>query len=312
MTTMERESVAAICLLAALADGNKSDAEQERLRRTLVDLGDVDPRVFERVMTGRTSVEEEARRIGDPSVRSQAYELAVGICNCDGSAGDAEKEFLARLAAALAIPAATAAQQARDGEALGGATLAPAPAAATADPAAAAALDAARQADETILTYAALNAGLELLPQSLATIAVVPLQTKMVHKVGTLYGYKLDSGHIKEFIATVGLGLSSQWVESYARRALGSLAGRFLGRAGRDVTQKATGPAMTFATTYALGHAAKAYYAGGRRLSIDTLRQTFSQQLDAARDVYARREPEIRAQAGRLDPSNIMSILRGA
>ena len=86
-----------------------------------------------------------------------------------------------------------------------------------------------------ILNYAILNGALELLPESLATMAIIPLQMKMVYRVGMSHGFELDRGHIKDFIATLGVGLTSQYVEQIGRKAdrwglpfirRGSLGGR--------------------------------------------------------------------------------------
>jgi uncharacterized protein (DUF697 family)/tellurite resistance protein len=333
MTTMEREAIAAICLMASMADGTPSDAEQQRLRDALGQLGGVDPAVFQRVIMRTTTIEDESRRINDPELKRRCYELAVGVCDSDGTSSPAEREFLAKLVAALGVPSEDARQTVKTTDEMVDLTLdnsnvaqaagvgavgavgaaGAAVGSGLADGAMAASQNdaAAKQADDSILTYAALNAGLELLPQSLATVAVVPLQVKMVHKIGTLYGYKLDSGSIKEFIATVGAGLSGQFVESYARKFLSTLAGKYLGKTAGKIVEKTTGPVMTFATTYALGQVAKSYYAGGRTLSMSDLQRTFASKVEEAKGIYARKEPEIRAQASKLDPANIMSVLRG-
>lgn len=317
MTTMEREAIAAICLMASMVDGTPSDAEQRRLQSALGQLGGVDPAVFQRVMMRTTTLEDEARRINDPELKRRCYELAVGVCDSDGASSPLEQAFLAKLAGALGVPAGEASQTVKSTDELVDLTLdnagaAGGVAAGVAGVAAAPPGDAtAKQADDSIMTYAALNAGLELLPQSLATVAVVPLQVKMVHKIGTLYGYKLDASSIKEFIATVGAGLSGQFVESYARRFLGTLAGKYLGKTAGKIVEKSTGPLMTFATTYALGQVAKSYYAGGRKLSMSDLQRTFAGKVEEAKSIFASKEPEIRAQAAKLDPAKIMSVLRG-
>ena len=58
--------------------------------------------------------------------------------------------------------------------------------------------------DKSILNYSILNGALELLPQSWASMAIIPLQIKMVYGIGKEYGVELDRGHIKEFLATLG------------------------------------------------------------------------------------------------------------
>jgi tellurite resistance protein/uncharacterized protein (DUF697 family) len=322
MTTMERESLAAICLLAAMVDGNQSEQERARLQQALNQIGGVDPSVFQRVFLRQTTIEDEARKISDPAVKRSCYELAVGVCDCDGVSSPAEKEFLSKLATLLGVDPAAARETVKQADDLVDLTLdGKAAAAGVATGVGAAGVGAAlgattpaveKQVDDTVLTYSAINAGLELLPQGLATVAIIPLQTKMVYKIGSHYGYKLDSGHIKEFIATVGLGMSGQFVESYARKFLGGLASRYLGKTAGKIVEKTTGPMMTFASTYALGMVAKSYYASGRKLSMSDMQAQFARKFEEAKGVFASREGDIRAQAAKLDPAKIINMVRGA
>ena len=64
--------------------------------------------------------------------------------------------------------------------------------------------------DHMILNAAILNGALEIVPHSLAAMAIIPLQMRLVYQIGSIYGYQLDSGHVKEFLATAGIGLTSQ------------------------------------------------------------------------------------------------------
>ena len=50
----------------------------------------------------------------------------------------------------------------------------------------------AEEQDSVILNYAILNGALELLPDTLASMAIIPLQMKMVYRIGKSYGYELD------------------------------------------------------------------------------------------------------------------------
>jgi uncharacterized protein (DUF697 family) len=108
-----------------------------------------------------------------------------------------------------------------------------------------------------------LNGALELLPQSWASMAIIPLQIKMVYGIGKAHGVALDQGHIKEFIAAAGVGLTSQYLEQFGRKLLGGLLGKAAGKTFGKLGGAATGMAFSFATTYALGQVAKRYYAGG-------------------------------------------------
>jgi uncharacterized protein (DUF697 family) len=169
-----------------------------------------------------------------------------------------------------------------------------------------------RDVDASILRYAILNGGLELLPQGLATLAIVPLQMKMVYGVGKAYGVTLDRGHIKEFIATVGVGMTSQVVENFARNLLGGFARKLGGKTAGKLVGAATGAAMTFATTYAMGQVAKQYYAGGRTLSAVDLRALFSREVDRAKGLYTQYRPQVEQSARNTDASQILAMVRGA
>jgi len=61
------------------------------------------------------------------------------------------------------------------------------------------------EVDKLILNCAVLNGALEMRPDSLAGMAIIPLQMKMVYRVGKHYGHELDRSHLKE---PLGVGLS--------------------------------------------------------------------------------------------------------
>lgn len=58
--------------------------------------------------------------------------------------------------------------------------------------------------DKSILNPSLLVGALELLPQSWAPIAIIPLQVKMAYGISKAHGVPLDQGQIKEFIAASG------------------------------------------------------------------------------------------------------------
>jgi uncharacterized protein (DUF697 family) len=125
------------------------------------------------------------------------------------------------------------------------------------------------------------------------------------------YGHALDQGHIREFLATVGVGMTSQVLEGYARKALGKFAKKFGGKGTGKLAGVATGAAMSFATTWALGQAAKQYYAGGRRLSAVDLQALFAREVERGRSLYAEREGNVQTQARTLDLGGLMNMVRG-
>ena len=164
--------------------------------------------------------------------------------------------------------------------------------------------------DKSILNYSILNGALELLPQSWASMAIIPLQVRMVYKIGQAHGVELDQGHVKEFIATVGVGLTSQYVEQIGRKLIGGLLGKVAGRAIGGLGRAATGAAFSFATTYALGQLAKRYYAGGRVMSTDLLRSTFQEFLASAKSKEQQYLPAIRERSTTLTPTEVIDLVR--
>jgi uncharacterized protein (DUF697 family) len=98
-----------------------------------------------------------------------------------------------------------------------------------------------------VLRYAIVGSALELLPQTMATLAIVPLQTKMVYRIGAARGVEFDRKSIIEFVSTVWL--ASQVFEDFARRLTKGL-GKSLGGGMGDAVG---GIAMAFGATYALG-----------------------------------------------------------
>lgn len=316
MTDQERRSTLAVCIFAAIADGpdDRERAELKRIADALAGEGGVNlASVYQDVLLGRTTVEEAAAGLGSPEVRRYAYEMAVVVCDADGAASAAEAAFLERLRTALGLPE-EARQFVAEADALATAPLegaGPPAAAGVPAPAAPAARPDEAALDASILNYAILNGALELLPQSLASMAIVPLQTKMVYEIGRSHGYALDRGHVKDFLATAGVGLTSQYVEEFGRKIVGGLLGKLGGGLLRGLGGQATGSAFSFATTYALGQVAKQYYGAGRQLDADGLRRAYEGLLQRARGMQSRFAPEIEQRARTLDVQQVLRTVRG-
>ena len=324
MTPHEQQAILTIALLAAFADGQKADSERDAIRQIADSLGH-EPgggalaRVYQDVLLKRASVAQAAAALSDPAHRQLAYEMAVCVCEADGQRSAAEAAFLSDLKAQL-VPSADAVAPFERQEAdlvQAAREVVPVAAPAAAAPAAASitpvvSVDATRDAalDKSILNHALLAGALELLPQSWASMAIIPVQIKLVHSIGQAHGVSLDQGHIKEFLAAAGVGMTSQYLEQFGRKLLGGLLGKAAGRTAGRVGGAATGMAFSFATTYALGQVAKRYYAGGRTMSTAVLRDSFQGLLGPARDLQTRYLPQIREKAATLDAGQIMNLVR--
>ena len=319
MTPEQQQSILAIALFAAFADGNKDDREREEIRRIAESLsnetGAIDlPRLYQDVLLKRLSLNAACAALTDEGMRQLAYEMAVCVCEADGHIGDTERAFLDELKQALQLGGTQA--KAIEGElnpVIGMTDLA-APAGIATAPHAPAQQQASvsnTELDKSILNYALLNGALELLPQSWASMAIIPLQIKMVYGIGKAHGVELDQGHIKEFIAAAGVGLTSQYLEQFGRKLLGGLLGKAAGKAFGKLGSAATGMAFSFATTYALGQVAKRYYAGGRTMSTALLRETFEDLLGPAKQMQSQYLPQIQQKASTLDMGQVMSMIKG-
>jgi uncharacterized protein (DUF697 family)/tellurite resistance protein len=320
MSSDETEAITTVALIAALADGRRQAEEEAELQRIADAVGGGDyGALARRVLAGQVRLADVVARLESNESRLTAYEMAVVVCHADGVASEAEKAFLGQLRAALGLDQGKATDLETAAHTLASAP----PAGPTPEPPAPAPRGGPRPSqagmpavtpdaaiDDLILRNAMLAAALELLPQGLATLAILPVQARMVYRIGVDYGHRLDRAQIADLAAAMGIGAAGQVFEGTARRLLGGLAGRLMGRAAGGVARAATGAAVTFATTYALGQAARQYYAQGRSLTRADLRQLFGRLRDEAGELYPRVEATIREQAQSLKLGEVLDRLR--
>ena len=291
-----------IGIAAALADGVCDERERSHLDALARAAGAENSAALG---MGESLPPDLATRLDTPEARQAAYDLAVAVCNADGSANAAETRFLATLRGALGLNEASAAAAASTGAALAGSPVSGAPAA-----------GAATSTDELILQQAVLAGALELLPQALASLAVIPVQLRLVYQIGKRHGQQLDAAQAKDLLATFGIGAATQVLDGAARRVLSGVAsgvlGRLLGGLVGGVAASAAGAGTVFAATYALGHAAEQYYRQGRNLDTADLQALFAKLRDQAQTLYPKVQAEIQERAQTLDLKQLTaSLTRG-
>lgn len=335
---MNQEDVRAIlkvCLLAAYADGDKHDRERDQIRQVAEGMAQDQninlPGIYQEVLMRRVQLADVVPQLSSTEARQLAYEMAVGVCEADGQTSPREQDFLSRLRESLgqgngeylaqAEAVATAPLQLSEAAAVA----APVAVAAEAVPPHPAAVDAlpsdatqrragtlaAAEMDRKILNASMVNGAIELLPENLSTLAIIPLQMRLVYQIGQDYGYELDRGHIKDLLATLGVGLTSQYLEQAGRKLLGSL----LGKAGKGLFgglgRQAVSSGMSFAATYALGHVANQYYAGGRTLSTQMLRDTYQHVMGDGQQLQSKYLPQMQEMSRGLNTAKVLQMVRG-
>lgn len=315
MTHQETRAILTLSLLAAFVDGDKHERERAEIKRIAeglsADAGLNLPSLYQDVLMKRVSIATAASELTGLESRQLAYEMAVCVCDADGVQSEVEQRFLEEVRAALTLAAPAAADFSRAAD-----ELAAVPLAAT-DTAVVTAIPGGRtpdaaELDRAILNAAILNGALELLPETLSTMAIIPLQMKLVYRIGQEHGYELDRGHVKDFLATAGVGLTSQFIEQAGRKLLGGLLGKLGGGLGRGLGNQAVSSGMSFASTYALGHVAKRYYAGGRQLSTAMLKDAYASVVQEARQLQSQYLPAMQDKARTLDAGQVLAMVRGA
>ncbi len=307
MNETEQRAILGLSLMAAFADGAKNEKERDEVRHIAEALqaqASVPVAALHQdVLLGRTDLAQLCAALQSPESRQLGYEMAVCVCDADGVQSVGEREFLERLRATLGLDAATSLAHVERAEAIaatpidsgsGGLPSSMTPA----------------QLDKAILDAAIFNGALELLPESLATMAIIPLQMKLVYRIGKSYGFELDSGSVKDFLATAGVGLTSQYLEQAGRKLLGGLLGAIGGRLLGGIGRQAVSSGMSFASTYALGQVARRYYAANRSLSTEVLRTTFNELLADARGLGSRYRADIQTKASTLDIGKLVAAVR--
>lgn len=288
------EALLVVCLLASFADGAKSSPEHEEIRRMAAEF-EIDDAgaLIRRVLRGHESLESATSRLGSARERLLAYEMALAVCEADRPPGSEESTFLKSLRDHLGLDS----EQIHIAEAeVNPLVLAPVETPASAQ--------SASGNGGLILKYAILTGALELLPETLATMSILPVQMKMVYRIGDSHGARWNRSRIQEFLAVAGIGMGSQMLEGFARKMLGGWGRKLAGKPAGKIASQTTGSILTFATTYAIGHLADHYHRQGGRLNQATARELLASLKEKARELHASHWPEIQAKAASLKSSN--------
>lgn len=320
MLDQDREPIVTICLLAALVDGVRSPEEQAQFERILAHLGGAP------VADGNASLAETVGRLSSPETRRLAYEMAVSVVYADGDVNDRERVFLDELRAAIGLADDGVDGLDEEARSLAEAPLGPPPREPDTDRRVVPRSLFASQGgipmgspdaplDNFIRKQALLTGALELLPQSIASLAIIPLQMRLVYRIGADYGQRLDADEIHDLLGAMGIGAAAQVLDAMSRRIVGRLGRGLLGSVVGGIVGgtagAAAGAGLSFVTTYAMGHAAKRYYAQGRRLSRDDLAALYVKLRREAEAILPSAQEQIHQQSLHIDLPKLLASIRG-
>ncbi len=307
MTPTDAEIIITIAAQAAVVDGNRSTAELAQIISAATRLGLSNAEsVVQQAAAVPEDVQELSRSLSSDDARRAAYEIAMAVCHADGSVSEKEVTFLEQLSAALGTSGATAEVSAIASVATMTAQVQvpPIPPGATPQPQ-------PGELDQLILDQAILTAALEILPDRLSNMAILPLQLRLVYQIGQRHGQQLDMAQAKDFAATFGIGAAAQLMESLVRKTFGKLSGGLLGGMLGGATGLAAGATVSFAATYALGHAAVQYYAQGRALSTADMKTLFARFQQEAETVFPKVQDRVQDVARGTNLQSVLGTLRG-
>jgi len=239
--TATTHALLSVCLFSAFADGHLDDAERATIQQLAGEIGETCSgqiaALTREVLMGRRTWEAVTPALQEQRHRLLAYEMARLICEANGALAPEEKDFLHELQNKLELPAGAGASFSGQ--------LAPV----SSPPEGSAATSPVQKVsnEERIMRAAIINGALEILPGPLATMAILPLQMKLVHDIAKSHGIQLGTANIKDFLATLGVGLASQVFEGFARKLLGGIGKTVAGKLGRSLGSQAAGSAMSFA-----------------------------------------------------------------
>lgn len=312
MNEQSAQAIVTIASIAAMADGEHNAEEREQVAAVASRLGvTLDTVVINDAAEAPIAAAQVARRLDDDDAREAAYRVASAVCSADGYVNTRETMFLHSLARSLDIDAAAMeADMATAAQAVD-AWLHTEQASASGTARGTGGAN-AESLEEFILDQAMLTAALELLPDKIANLGIVPLQLRLVHTIGERSGAAGNGTQVRELMATLGIGIAAQVMETVVRRTLGGLGRGLLGGLFGGAAGVAAGGAVTFASTYALGHAARQYYAQDRTLSSAGLKALYNKMRADGTEMYPRVQERITRLARGNSFQSIMDSVRGS
>ena len=306
MATEDRLRLLKLALLSACADAVNDVAAQSQLRRVAEllseDAGENLAITLREILLQRLTLTHVAAPLQRPELRLLAYEVAVCICNADSAHSDPEHAFLEHLRVALTLDVRTARSFEREADAIIGVPLQADPS--RVPPASAHPIDAATLS-RIVDDYAVLTGALASRAEPLALLAAIPLQMKMIYRIGKAFGHEPDRGQIRTLMSAVGVEPVSQYVEACGKLILAGALDRPRVRTGPSIEASVA----CFAKTYALGHVARRVHGDGVT-DVQRLHESYAGAYVEGRAGFNTRVDEILARARQTEVNNLLDLVK--
>lgn len=143
----------------------------------------------------------------------------------------------------------------------------------------------ARQVHSRILGYAAVAAAADTVPLA-GAVAAISVQARMLYAIGSQYQTSWDHRTLLEFAGCLGAGIVTRLLATFGIRQAVKLVPVYGQTAG-----SAAAAATSFATTYALGHAAVAFLKRRKKGTVDPaiVAAAYKEALASAFDMAKKR-----------------------
>jgi len=306
MAATDRAGLLKLALMAACADPAPDASAQAQLRQVAEQLsmgaGENLALALRDILLGRTQIEQLAEPLRRPKVALIAYEMAVCICSADSVHSDPEHAFLERLRIALAMDVRTARSFERTADAVTGVPL-------QADPGRVP-LATGHPVDEGLLVrlvddYAVLTAALAARAEPLALLATVPIDMKMLYRIGKYYGQELERGQVSAFMCAAGAEPVAQYVEACGQLII---AGAMDRPRARSLSYDGVA-AHRYARTSALGRLARLWCSEGEHNDA-LLQERYTSWYAEAQQGYEARRTEVAERARQTAVNDLLTLVK--
>ncbi|MCY3018420.1 MAG: hypothetical protein NTW87_05240 [Planctomycetota bacterium] len=287
MSTLSDEALAGIRLLVcmAMADGVLKPDERYALEDAVAGEPLPEGLTLNKLLAERNDPLALAKMVQKPETRAYTYASLYSLAYCDRELAESENRLLAMLRTEWGV----AADEQRSLEKALDITehmTGPLPAAVKD------VVARKEQLGRLLLRYSILAGLTGAIPVPLVPdLMVVPMQVKMVYDIAALCGHKADKGTIQLMFETLGVGTGARLGVSILCKLVpgwGSLVGA----------------ASSFATTYALGKVAGAYYESEGKRSFESLQPMFRAEQENGKQEFKKHRAALdearRAHAGTL------------